>query len=151
MYDENAPIYTLSNSWEYTRVSGHINQVLSILDPTTWTMTIQDVIKGPNPLHHDKNWVYVDSFQNIVYGWYSSIQIGAIDLVASELVVHTSIESPKSFSSMRGSTNGFMHEDEWWFVTHTVLHRPGQLPLQYFHQLRVNSNEYMGSSTVTLV
>lgn len=145
VHDKNAPIYTLSSSSEYTRVSGHINQVLGILDPATWTMTIQDVIKSPNPEHHEKNWVFADGLQNIVYGWYPSIQIGAIDLAASELVIHTSIESPKSFSSMRGSTNGVLHENEWWFVTHAVLYRPGQL--RYYSHRIVVLDEHLKSIT----
>ncbi|KAM3569088.1 hypothetical protein VYU27_008807 [Nannochloropsis oceanica] len=145
VHGKNAPIYTLSCSFEYTRMSGRINQVLSILDPKTWTMTIQDVIRGPNPEHHEKNWVFADGLQNIVYGWYPSIQIGAIDLAASELVIHTSIKSPKSFSSMRGSTNGVLHENEWWFVTHAMLDRPGQL--RYYSHRIVVLDEHLKSIT----
>jgi len=149
VHDENAPIYTLSSSSEYTRVSEHINQVLSILDPTTWTMSIQDIIKGPNAEHHEKNWVFADGLQNIIYDWYPSIQIGAIDLAASELVMHTTIESPKSFSSMRGSTNGVLHENEWWFVTHAVFYRPGQLR-HYSHRLVVFDKELESTTRYSL-
>jgi hypothetical protein len=37
---------------------------------------------------------------------------------------------------MRGSTNGVLYKNEWWFVTHAVIHRPGQLR-KYLHQLVV--------------
>ena len=43
----------------------------------------------------------------------------------ARLQIHTSIQSPPSFFGMRGSTNGVLYRDEWWFVTHAVVYRPG--------------------------
>ena len=131
-----AIIYTLSSSREYSRSLEQVNQVLGILDTKSWTMRIVDIIKGPRMDRHEKNWVFVDGVHNIIYDWYPSIQIGAIDLNQSALNIHTTIASPHSFSEMRGSTNGILYREEWWFVTHSVVHRSGQLR-QYNHRLVV--------------
>lgn len=132
----NNTIYTLSASAEFSEDDRTMNQILSILNLTDMTHTIQAVIESPYLNHHDKNWVFAGGIANVVYGWYPSIKIGAVDPTRATLRIHTTIPSPSSFESMRGSTNGVLFEDEWWFVTHAVTYRPGQRR-KYLHRLVV--------------
>lgn len=135
-------IYTLSASQQYSVDGRTMNQVLAVLDLDHKTHTIQGIITGPYPDRHDKNWVFAGGIDNIVYGWYPSIEIGALDPAAEEaaLRIHTTIASPSSFEGMRGSTNGVLYEQEWWFVTHSVVYRPGRMR-KYLHRLVVLDKE----------
>jgi hypothetical protein len=130
----SAVVYTLSGSMEYTRKDNTINQVLGILDTETWHLTLQGIIKGPRQDRSDKNWVFAGGIDQIIYEWFPSIQVGHIDLHTYELTIDHSIQSPKSFLEMRGSTNGFFYNDQWWFVTHNVKYRTGKIRI-YTHRL----------------
>jgi len=116
-------VYTLSASMEYSRNEQYMNQVLGILDPKDWTLTILNILKGPSGERTDKNWAFVGGIDRVVHEWYPSIIIGHIDLDEGEFVIDRSILAPPSFINMRGSTNGVLYNDEWWFVTHVVKHR----------------------------
>ena len=129
-------VYTLSASMEYTRNMQHMNQVLGILDLDEWTLTIQGIISGPYGERTDKNWVFAEGLNQIIYHWYPSIEIGHIDIDKAELILDRSLPSPRSFWEMRGSTNGVLYNEEWWFVTHMVKHRSGQRRL-YTHRIVV--------------
>jgi len=72
----------------------------------------------------------------VVYDWYPTIQIGSVNLDESALQLHTAIPSPVSFGDMRGSTNDVLYNQEWWFVTHSVIHRPQRMR-KYLHYLVV--------------
>lgn len=132
----NGTIYTLSASEQFSEDGRVMNQVLGMLDLETKSHIIDSVIKHPNPDYHDKNWVFAGGLDCVVYGWYPSIEIGAINQATGELHIHTRISSPHSFYGMRGSTNGVLYENQWWFVTHAVIHRPGQMRM-YLHRLVV--------------
>jgi hypothetical protein len=121
---------------EYTRNEQHMNQVLGILDPKDWTLTIQNVIKGPSGERTDKNWAFVGGIDRVVHEWYPSIKIGHIDLDEGELVIDRSIPAPPSYLNMRGSTPGVLYNDEWWFVTHMIKHRSGERRV-YTHRIVV--------------
>ena len=129
-------IYTLSASAEYSREAGTMNQVLGSLDMATKTLWIQGIIEGPIKNRHDKNWVFVEGLDHVVYDWYPTIQIGSINVEELALQLHTAIRSPYSFHDMRGSTNGVLYNQEWWFVTHSVIYRPNQMR-KYLHYLVV--------------
>jgi hypothetical protein len=129
-------VYTLSASLEYTRNERHMNQVLGILDPKDWTLTIQNVIKGPSGERTDKNWAFIGGIDRVVHEWYPSIKIGHIDMDEGELVIDRSIPAPPSFLNMRGSTPGVLYNDEWWFVTHMVKHRSEERRV-YTHRIIV--------------
>lgn len=114
-----------------------MSQVLGVLSLTDHTLTIQAVLEGPYPDRTDKNWVFAGGLDNVVYGWHPSIEIGAIDPERDvRLHLHTSIPSPASFHGMRGSSNGVRYREEWWFVTHAVIYRPGQMR-KYLHRIVV--------------
>jgi hypothetical protein len=86
-----------------------MNQVLGILDPKDWTLTIQNVIKGPSGARTDQNWAFVGGIDRVVHEWYPSIKIGYIDMDEGELVIDRSIPAPHgAFLNMRGSTTGVL-------------------------------------------
>lgn len=137
----NNTIFTLSASQEYSRSDGAMSQVLGVLSLADHTLTIQAVLEGPYPDRTDKNWVFAGGLDNVVYGWHPSIEIGAIDPKRdARLHVHTSIPSPASFHGMRGSSNGVRYRDAWWFVTHAVIYRPGQMR-KYLHRIVLLDND----------
>lgn len=138
---DNETIYTLSASEQFSNDGRTMNQVLGVLDLATMTHTVHHVIKGPNPDHHDKNWVFAGGLRNVVYGWYPSIDIGNVNVANASLDIHTSISSPRSFEGMRGSTNGVFYQNEWWFVTHAVIYRPGQMR-KYLHFVVVLDSQF---------
>jgi hypothetical protein len=41
---------------------------------------------------------------------------------------------------MRGSTNGVLYQEQWWFVTHSFIYREGQMR-KYLHHLIVLNQE----------
>ena len=142
-------IYTLSASAEYSRDAGIMNQVLGIMDLSNKTLWIQGVIRGPQKNRHDKNWVFAGGLDHVVYDWYPTVQIGSIDVDEFALDLHTAIPSPSSFRDMRGSTNGVLHDHEWWFVTHSVIYRPQQMR-KYLHYLVVLNEDLTSISRYSL-
>ena len=137
----NNTIFTLSASQEYSRSPGIMNQVLGTLSLTERKLTVEAVLEGPYTDRHEKNWVFAGSLDNIVYGWHPSIEIGTIDLSNNtRLRLHTSIPSPESFWGMCGSSNGVLYQAQWWFVTHSVIYREGQMR-KYLHRLIVLNQE----------
>jgi hypothetical protein len=134
-YKSNSSVtYTLSASKEYSCSANHMSQLLGVIEPDTWTLTIQDIIRGPFGDRTEKNWVFVNGIESLVYEWYPFIRIGHIDRDKGEFVIDRSIKSPLSFLNMRGSTNGILHRNEWWFVTHMVKHRSGRRRI-YTHRI----------------
>lgn len=84
----------------------------------------------------EKNWVYVcpkgaDDSPFIVYRWHPLEVCKRVD---NEIVVERVVPTPELFSSLRGSTHGFLYEDEIWFVTHFVEYAT---PRRYYHILLV--------------
>ena len=79
----------------------------------------------------EKNWVYADlsGDLNIVYKW-SPLTLCKIDEAAGTLNMVKTIEMPKIFNYVRGSTNGFNYKNEIWFVGHLVSY---EQPRHYYH------------------
>lgn len=135
----NNTVYTLSASMEYSRGIQRMDQVLGILTRTgseDWVLTITKVLIGPRQDRSDKNWVFAGGLDNVVYEWFPAVEIGTVSPEQGTLSIHTTVPAPASFVGMRGSTNGFFYKDQWWFVTHMVIHRPAQMR-HYLHRLIV--------------
>lgn len=130
----NGTVFTLSASQQYSKNGQIMNQVLGVLNLQARTHTIQNVIAGPYSSRHDKNWVFAGGIDHVVYSWYPAIEIGAVDPEDGVLRIHTTIPSPASFETMRGSTNGALYDGAWWFVTHAVIYRKDQMR-KYLHRL----------------
>jgi hypothetical protein len=79
----------------------------------------------------EKNWVYVntDNSLQIVYKWFP-LTLCKIDDNAGQLNIVRTIEMPKFFNHVRGSTNGFNFNNEIWFVGHIVSY---EQPRHYYH------------------
>jgi tetratricopeptide (TPR) repeat protein len=79
----------------------------------------------------EKNWVYVkvDNSIHVVYKWYP-LHLCKIDESAKQLNLVNTIEMPKIFDKVRGSTNGFKYKNEIWFIGHIVSY---EQPRHYYH------------------
>ena len=78
----------------------------------------------------EKNWIYVNnSNQEIVYSW-NPLRICKIDEDAKVLYHVKTVETPKIFKHVRGSTNGFCYNNEFWFIGHIVSY---ERPRHYYH------------------
>jgi len=79
----------------------------------------------------EKNWVYLNlsGDLNVVYKW-SPLTLCKIDETAGALNLVRTIEMPKIFEHVRGSTNGFNYKNEIWFVGHLVSY---EQPRHYYH------------------
>ena len=94
------------------------------------------------PLHNfsvEKNWVYTEWQKEVcmVYQW-SPLKIGKVD-TNNKLNIVYSKNMPGIFRRCRGSTNGFIFNDEIWFVTHVVSF---EAPRRYYHMFVVFDKEY---------
>ncbi len=79
----------------------------------------------------EKNWVYANlsGDLNIVYKW-SPLTLCKIDESVGALNMVKTIEMPKIFKHVRGSTNGFNYKNELWFIGHLVSY---EQPRHYYH------------------
>jgi hypothetical protein len=88
------------------------------------------IIESPNNEVTEKNWCYLEHNGNlkIVYKWFP-LTIGSINGNSLNLE-HKETSVPDFFKYLRGSSNGFMINNEIWFMTHMVEHCS---PRQYYH------------------
>lgn len=93
-------------------------------------IVLQPIYRSSFPLEQcEKNWVYCP-FQNklhIIYKWFP-LQICYLNGRTLKLIKE--IEMPNLFKIIRGSSCGFVKENEIWFVTHVVSH---ETPRNYYH------------------
>jgi hypothetical protein len=82
----------------------------------------------------EKNWVYINNQnEEVIYGW-NPLKICKIDKEAGLLNLVRTIEMPKIFKYVRGSTNGFHYKNEFWFIGHLVSY---EQPRHYYHIIYV--------------
>ncbi|KAM3570130.1 hypothetical protein VYU27_007791 [Nannochloropsis oceanica] len=62
--------------------------------------------------------------------------LGTLNLEERKIQVEAVLEGP----GMRGSTNGVLYREQWWFVTHSHIYREGQMR-KYLHYLVVLNQE----------
>jgi tetratricopeptide (TPR) repeat protein len=79
----------------------------------------------------EKNWVYVNIKKSlhVVYNWFP-VQLCKIDDAKKSLELIKSVEMPRIFKNVRGSTNGFTYNNEIWFLGHIVNYGN---PRYYYH------------------
>lgn len=82
--------------------------------------TIGTNILSPNNRLIEKNWAMFNSNDQIkiIYQWHP-IQIGSI--VDNKLIINYNVNTPIFFSAIQGSTNGFLFNDQLWFITHCCI------------------------------
>lgn len=83
----------------------------------------------------EKNWVFVPGFEQLtmIYKW-DPLTIGTIN--DYKLTDMRTKEMPQFFSQVRGSTNGYLFNDEIWFIVHMVHQNNGE-PRHYYHSFVV--------------
>jgi tetratricopeptide (TPR) repeat protein len=83
----------------------------------------------------EKNWVYVtyENKTHMIYKWYP-LQICKINENGKQIDLVKSIEMPRIFSHVRGSSCGFTYKNEIWFVVHNVSY---ESPRHYYHMIIV--------------
>ena len=134
----------------------HKNSKIGIVNGLyeTNTLKLNGIEIVPNFTNSDceKNWVFVDynNSTHIIYDW-NPIRICKMNDQKNELSFIEKRETPKIFSKVRGSTNGFKYikkvdtnkngnisidilEEEIWFVQHIVSY---EQPRHYYHIISV--------------
>ena len=84
----------------------------------------------------EKNWVFLEYLNSthIIYKWFP-IQICKLNPNTNCIdLIETKLNIPKIFSHIRGSSCGFKHNDELWFMVHIVSF---ERPRHYYHMLVV--------------
>jgi tetratricopeptide (TPR) repeat protein len=125
-------------------VSGKYNKNNNKLIPN-------DIKQTFNNTNCEKNWVFVDynNATHLVYKWHP-LQICKMNQDNNTIEIVKSINMPKIFTHVRGSTCGFKYnkqmvnnngnisityeESEIWFVTHLVSY---ESPRHYYHMITV--------------
>jgi tetratricopeptide (TPR) repeat protein len=115
-----------------------IGIVNGIYDLTNNTLDTTEITSSFNKNFCEKNWVYVEYKEktHIVYNW-SPVQLcetredNQIYIVSEKLM-------PNIFKRVRGSTCGYKHNNEIWFVTHIVSY---EQPRHYYHMMVVFDND----------
>ena len=86
----------------------------------------------------EKNWSFVN-YKNdlcVVYNWFP-LQIGKIDYETNEMdIIERIYDIPDYFKDARGSTAGFRHNNEIWFVLHKSQ------SYSKFNHARINNTYY---------
>lgn len=85
----------------------------------------------------EKNWVFFvnDSELLVIYKW-NPIYICKIDYEKNNLNLFNVIESPDFFSEFRGSTNGILFNDKFWFIVHSRV-KNNNNKYSYYHSFVV--------------
>lgn len=79
----------------------------------------------------EKNWVATGDGIEIIYNWFP-MQIGMI--FDETCIKMRQIELPNIFKNARGSTCGFIHNNECWYIVHFVSY---ETPRHYYHMIVV--------------
>ena len=83
----------------------------------------------------EKNWVFVNYINKlcIIYNWFP-LQIGEIDYNTNEMsIIEIKYNIPEYFKNARGSTCGYIKNNEIWFICHKSQHSEyGNYNYQHF-------------------
>jgi len=90
----------------------------------------------------EKNWIFIPETDKIIYKWYP---LEIYDISNNYLINKKIQPMPNIFKMARGSTNGFLYNDEIWFIVHFVHQVDGE-PRFYYHMF-VKFNKDMSQVT----
>lgn len=120
---------------------GRIVIVYGEYDPLLASIRELQVLEPPRPSYVEKNWIYVPNRAliseaatgrlNFIYGW-SPLEVGAVDPVTKQLVIHTTHVTNEFFRHCRGSSPLCEYGGKWWCVVHFVKYSQ---PRQYYHSV----------------
>jgi tetratricopeptide (TPR) repeat protein len=145
-----------SNELLFMGTGYHENYKIGIVHGIYETNTLKlngiEIEPNFNKSDCEKNWVFVDynNSTHIIYDWYP-IRICKMNEQKNNLSFLEKRDTPKIFSKVRGSTNGFKYiknvdsnkngnisinivEEEIWFVQHIVSY---ESPRHYYHIISV--------------
>jgi hypothetical protein len=133
LFEEDNKLKCIATSREFSTNS--TNSIV-IADYNLETNIIENgtIIESPNPGDCEKNWIPIND--QIIYKWYP-LQIGKIE--NNKLSINTTIQTPKIFKHLRGSSNIVKYNNQYWTVTHGVKYTT---PRKYYHIIVVLDEEY---------
>jgi len=114
LFNDNDKIYYIGNIFELKKsciTSGILNKKVFEGNVLQTTFT--------NNKCWEKNWCFV-KYKNklsIVYNWFP-ITLCNVNYLTNKLEFIKEITSPIIFENIRGSTNGYIFNNEIWFITH---------------------------------
>lgn len=117
----------------------HKNNQIGIVngdyDVNKETLLTNEITPDFNNSDCEKNWVFVDynNETHIVYKWFP-LQICKLNENDHKINLIKTIEMPKIFAHVRGSSCGFKYNKEIWFVVHNVSY---ESPRHYYHMIAV--------------
>jgi tetratricopeptide (TPR) repeat protein len=154
---EDVKIYydNYSNKLEYIGTGYHSNETIGIVSGDyrldEKKLEVNELKQNFNNTVCEKNWVFMDykNETHIVYDWHP-LRIGKLN-ESNILEIVDQKNTPKFFSRIRGSSNGFLYkkkidannkgnikidiiESEIWFVNHLVSY---ESPRSYYHIIYV--------------
>ena len=150
---EDVRLFSEDDRITYTAASksatkdGSYRIVYGTYDPSENRLSNSRVLEPPLHIQSgcEKNWLRIPSASGstFVYTW-SPLQIGTVAEDSNNSpflrITHT-IPTPPLFQRLRGSANGFLHEDKIWCLTHLVKHGS---PRKYYHLfVLLNKDTYL--------
>jgi len=124
---EDVRIINTINNIKFIGTGYHKNETIGIVEGEYNNINnITELKQDFKNTSCEKNWVYIDS-NRIIYEWYP-LRIGII--INNNLTINEEHNMPKIFRYVRGSTCGFEHNNEYWFVVHLVSY---DSPRDYYH------------------
>jgi len=131
-------IFLIMTTWEYSSIAGDGARMASgMLHSDRGILEVHHAFPSPYSREWEKNWVAFqipgDQEIHFVYEWYP-LRIGTLVEAASHVIdFHTTIDTPRSFNFLRGSTNGVAYRQEIWFMVHGT----GRIGYSYYHKIVV--------------
>jgi hypothetical protein len=136
----NEELMLTITSHDYSRVAGNGARMVSgTLHPDHAVFEMRHAFSSPYNRDQEKNWV---AFQkpgdrearlHFVYEWFP-LRIGTlVDETNHVLLFNKTIETPRSFKFLRGSTNGVAYKQEIWFLVHGAE----TIHYTYYHKIVV--------------
>jgi hypothetical protein len=131
--------YNTENDIKFIGVGEHKNKKIGVVygNYNKNELVCNEIIPSFSNNNCEKNWVlYKDKENNIkvVYEWYP-LKICKINEDVNSLdLLEIKKNIPNIFKKIRGSTNGYLFNNEYWFVGHIVSY---ENPRHYYHIMMI--------------
>jgi len=132
---EDLRLFVKEDQIMFLGTSYHINNKLGIVYGN-YGNTINGIELEPSGFdvvssQCEKNWVATGDGTEIIYKW-NPLQVGFV--VSNKCIHIRQVQTPNIFKYARGSSNGFIYNDECWYIVHFVSY---ECPRYYYHMLVV--------------
>ena len=137
---EDIRIFSNNDNIKFIAVSEHINKKIGVVygNYNKDKIIYNEIVPSFSNNNCEKNWVLFNDQQNnikVIYEWYplKICKINENDSNNCSLeLLETKYNVPNIFKKIRGSTNGYFYNNEYWFVGHIVSY---ETPRHYYHIL----------------